>query len=151
MSKYICNPSPIIMIINYDNVKFNWIFAHYKKYFFKDASAFAQENVSQNSTSSTSSPITTEMESDSPITAYKKRIALGQLQRDDYQMTVVERLQSLYNKIDSYEPPSGTVNWISKVVLIEYVEKLFFSTTCTMLLMLVHVHVNMYVNYLLQQ
>lgn len=149
MSKYFCNPSPIIMIINY--VKFNWIFAHYKKYFFKDASAFAQENVSQNSTSSTSSPITTEMESDSPITAYKKRIALGQLQRDDYQMTVVERLQSLYNKIDSYEPPSGTVNWISKVVLIEYVEKLFFSTTCTMLLMLVHVHVNMYVNYLLQQ
>lgn len=91
------------------------------------------------------------MESDSPISAYKKRIALGQLQQDDYQMTVVERLQSLYNKIDSYEPPSGTVNWISKVVLIEYVEKLFFSTTCTMLLMLVHVHVNMYVNYLLQQ
>lgn len=91
------------------------------------------------------------MESDSPISAYKKRIALGQLQPDDYQMTVVERLQGLYNKIDSYEPPSGTVNWISKVVLIEYVEKLFFSTTCTMLLMLVHVHVNMYVNYLLQQ
>lgn len=91
------------------------------------------------------------MESDCPISAYKKRIALGQLQPDDYQMTVVERLQSLYNKIDSYEPPSGTVNWISKVVLIEYVEKLFFSTTCTMLLMLVHVHVNMYVNYLLQQ
>lgn len=146
MSKYICNPSPIIMIINY--VKFNWIFAHYKKYFFKDASAFAQENVSQNSTSSTSSPITTEMESDSPITAYKKRIALGQLQRDDYQMTVVERLQGLYNKIDSYEPPSGTVNWISKVVLIEYMSKNCFFT---MLLMLVHVHVNMYVNYLLQQ
>lgn len=91
------------------------------------------------------------MESDSPITAYKKRIALGQLQRDDYQMTVVERLQGLYNKIDSYEPPSGTVNWISKVVLIEYVEKLFFSTICTMLLMSVHVHLNMYVNYLLQQ
>uniref|UniRef100_A0A8W8JFW5 Lactation elevated protein 1 n=1 Tax=Magallana gigas TaxID=29159 RepID=A0A8W8JFW5_MAGGI len=84
------------------------------KQYSTDASAFAQENVSQNSTSSTSSPITTEMESDSPITAYKKRIALGQLQRDDYQMTVVERLQSLYNKIDSYEPPSGTVNWISK-------------------------------------
>lgn len=138
MSKYICNPSSVIMIINY--VKFNWIFAHYKKYFFKDASAFAQENVSQNSTSSTSSPITTEMESDSPITAYKKRIALGQLQQDDYQMTVVERLQSLYNKIDSYEPPSGTVNWISKVVY-RICRKIVFYT---MLLMLVHV--NMYVN-----
>lgn len=138
MSKYICNPSPVIMIINY--VKFNWIFAHYKKYFFKDASAFAQENVSQNSTSSTSSPITTEMESDSPITAYKKRIALGQLQQDDYQMTVVERLQGLYNKIDSYEPPSGTVNWISKVVY-RICRKIVFYT---MLLMLVHV--NMYVN-----
>lgn len=138
MSKYICNPSSVIMIINY--VKFNWIFAHYKKYFFKDASAFAQENVSQNSTSSTSSPITTEIESDSPITAYKKRIALGQLQRDDYQMTVVERLQSLYNKIDSYEPPSGTVNWISKVVY-RICRKIVFYT---MLLMLVHV--NMYVN-----
>lgn len=138
MSKYICNPSSVIMIINY--VKFNWIFAHYKKYFFKDASAFAQENVSQNSTSSTSSPITTEMESDSPITAYKKRIALGQLQQDDYQMTVVERLQSLYNKIDSYEPPSGTVNWISKVVY-RICRKIVFYTKLLML-----VHVNMYVN-----
>lgn len=80
------------------------------------------------------------MESDSPITAYKKRIALGQLQPDDYQMTVVERLQSLYNKIDSYEPPSGTVNWIFKVVY-RICRKIFFYT---MLLMLVHV--NMYVN-----
>lgn len=77
------------------------------------------------------------MESDSPITAYKKRIAFGQLQQDDYQMTVVERLQSLYNKIDSYEPPSGTVNWISKVVLIEYMSKncFFYNvadvSTCT--------------------
>lgn len=146
MWTYICYPSHIIILLNL--IEYLHVI---KIIFFKDASTFAQENVSQNSTSSTSSPITTEMESDSPISAYKKRIALGQLQPDDYQMTVVERLQSLYNKIDSYEPPSGTVNWISKVVLIEYVEKLFFSTTCTMLLMLVHVHVNMYVNYLLQQ
>lgn len=102
---------------------------------FKDTSTFAQENVSQNSTTSTSSQISTEVESDSPISAYNKRIALGQLQPDDYQMTVVERLQSLYNKIDSYEPPSGTVNWISKVVLVDYVNRYFFCYMCTMLLM----------------
>lgn len=135
MWTYICYPSHIIILLNL--IEYLHVI---KIIFFKDASTFAQENVSQNSTSSTSSPITTEMESDSPITAYKKRIALGQLQRDDYQMTVVERLQSLYNKIDSYEPPSGTVNWISKVVY-RICRKIFFYT---MLLMLVHV--NMYVN-----
>ena len=78
-----------------------------------------QEDVKQTSDPRTPSSLGPEMDSDSPMAAYKKRIALGQLQPDDYQMTVVNQLQNLYNKLDSYEPPSGAVNWISKVVYLK--------------------------------
>ncbi|XP_061167466.1 AFG1-like ATPase [Saccostrea echinata] len=77
-------------------------------------STVARENGHQKTGHNESTLTSTENEADSPISAYKKRIALGQLQQDDYQMSVVERLQSLYDKLDNYEPPSTTVNWLAK-------------------------------------
>ncbi|XP_056014027.1 AFG1-like ATPase isoform X2 [Ostrea edulis] len=78
-------------------------------------STVARENIGKNTTDpSVNSLVNPEWESDSPIGAYRKLIASGQLQQDDCQMSVVERLQGLYDSFGDYEPPSTTVNWLAK-------------------------------------
>lgn len=57
----------------------------------------------------------THTSSDDPLTVFEKRIRSGEYKKDAHQTAVVHALQSLYEKLDSYEPQppqtAGLFSW----------------------------------------
>ncbi|MGB0681528.1 MAG: cell division protein ZapE [Magnetovibrionaceae bacterium] len=48
---------------------------------------------------------------DGPLTAYRQKIADGEIMRDPAQALAVEKLQSLHHALKNYEPSTGKTGW----------------------------------------
>lgn len=56
---------------------------------------------------------------DGPLKVYARKTAVGELNKDDHQQKVVERLQLLHETLKTYQPTvkeSGT-SWFKKVII----------------------------------
>ena len=54
---------------------------------------------------------------DSPVAVYKANVASGQLRYDEYQLSIVERLEQLHKTLENYSPPSESL--LSQVCITE--------------------------------
>ncbi|MGB0670439.1 MAG: cell division protein ZapE [Rhodospirillales bacterium] len=54
---------------------------------------------------------------DGPLTAYREKVASGELQRDPAQALAVEKLQRLHHALRNYEPSTGKAGWKERLGL----------------------------------
>ena len=67
-----------------------------------------------------------------PVSAYKQKIASGQLQHDQHQLGIVQSLENLHDELKSYSPSTGS-SWFTKVLVVISVKcqkSLVYKGTC---------------------
>ena len=55
---------------------------------------------------------------ETPVEMYERKIAAGELKRDEHQISIIEELQNLHVKLKTYEPePVREPGFLSKVII----------------------------------
>lgn len=90
-----------------NNVYYKKSFQHFRKYYCSCQYSTAASNATSTNPQIGNSSI--DSIPDSPVAVYKANVASGQLRYDEYQLSIVERLEQLHKTLENYSPPSESL------------------------------------------